>query len=64
MHVLCHTYASVLLGAGETIEALWLYVGHSTRLTLRIYTRLLPSSEDRTRRAIDPGARLAHGRAP
>lgn len=54
MHVLRHTYASVLLDAGESIKALAAYLGHSDPgFTLRIYTHLLPSSEERTRRAID-----------
>jgi integrase len=54
MHVLRHTYASVLLDAGESIKALSLYLGHSNPgFTLRVYTHLLPTSEDRTRRAID-----------
>jgi integrase len=54
MHVLRHTYASVLLDAGESIKALSLYLGHSDPgFTLRVYTHLLPTSEDRTRKAID-----------
>ncbi|GLZ00573.1 tyrosine-type recombinase/integrase [Actinoplanes sp. NBRC 103695] len=54
MHVLRHTYASVLLDAGESIKALASYLGHTDPgFTLRVYTHLLPSSEDRTRRAID-----------
>jgi integrase len=54
MHVLRHTYASVLLDAGESIKALAAYLGHTNPgFTLRIYTHLLPTSEDRTRRAID-----------
>ncbi|MEH1056172.1 site-specific integrase [Micromonospora sp. CPCC 206171] len=54
MHVLRHTYASVLLDAGESIKALAAYLGHSDPgFTLRIYTHLLPASEERTRRAID-----------
>ncbi|MFD2768555.1 tyrosine-type recombinase/integrase [Micromonospora eburnea] len=54
MHVLRHTYASVLLDAGESIKALSAYLGHADPgFTLRTYTHLLPSSEDRTRRAID-----------
>ncbi|MEV4695003.1 tyrosine-type recombinase/integrase [Micromonospora echinospora] len=54
MHVLRHTYASVLLDAGENIKALSLYLGHAdSGFTLRVYTHLLPASEDRTRRAID-----------
>jgi integrase len=54
MHVLRHTYASVLLDAGESIKALSLYLGHADPgFTLRVYTHLMPTSEDRTRRAID-----------
>jgi integrase len=54
MHVLRHAYASVLLDAGESVKALSAYLGHSDPgFTLRIYTRLLPAGEDRTRRAID-----------
>jgi integrase len=54
MHVLRHTYASVLLDAGESVKALSAYLGHADPgFTLRIYTHLLPASEDRTRRAID-----------
>jgi integrase len=54
MHALRHTYASVLLDAGESIKALASYLGHSDPgFTLRVYTHLLPSSENRTRRAID-----------
>ncbi|SDY98654.1 Phage integrase family protein [Micromonospora pattaloongensis] len=54
MHVLRHTYASVLLDAGESVKALSAYLGHADPgFTLRVYTHLLPSSEDRTRRAID-----------
>jgi integrase len=58
MHVLRHTYASVLLDAGENIKALAAYLGHSDPgFTLRVYTHLLPTSEDRTRRAIDQAFR-------
>ncbi|MFG3701191.1 tyrosine-type recombinase/integrase [Micromonospora sp. NPDC047620] len=54
MHVLRHTYASVLLDAGESIKALSTYLGHADLgFILRTYTHLLPTSEDRTRRAID-----------
>ena len=63
MHVLRHTYASVLLDAGESVKALSVCLGHSDPgFTLRIYRHLLPTSEDRTRRAID--AALAHDPAP
>ena len=54
MHALRHAYASVLLDAGETIKALAEYLGHSDAgFTLRTYTHLMPTSESRTRRAID-----------
>ncbi|MET8041322.1 tyrosine-type recombinase/integrase [Micromonospora sp. NPDC005215] len=54
MHVLRHTYASVLLDAGESVKALSTYLGHADPgFTLRTYTHLLPTREDRTRRAID-----------
>jgi integrase len=54
MHALRHIYASVLLDAGENIKALSQYLGHSDPgFTLRVYTHLMPSSEGRTRRAVD-----------
>ena len=54
MHALRHFYASVLLDAGENIKALSQYLGHSDPgFTLRVYTHLMPSSEGRTRRAVD-----------
>jgi integrase len=41
-------------GSAGPIKALSLYLGHADPgFTLRVYTHLLPSSEDRTRRAID-----------
>ncbi|GGV07355.1 hypothetical protein GCM10010495_19600 [Kitasatospora herbaricolor] len=54
MHALRHFYASVLLDAGESIKALSEYLGHhDPGFTLRTYTHLMPSSERRTREAID-----------
>lgn len=54
MHALRHYYASVLLDAGESIRAVSEYLGHADAgFTLRTYTHLMPTSEDRTRRAID-----------
>ncbi|MFF2061112.1 tyrosine-type recombinase/integrase [Streptomyces sp. NPDC058200] len=54
MHALRHFYASVLLDAGETVKALSAYLGHSDPgFTLRTYTHLMPSSEGRTRKAVD-----------
>jgi integrase len=54
MHALRHFYASVLLDAGESIRALSTYLGHSDPgFTLRTYTHLMPSSEGRTRKAVE-----------
>ncbi|MFI6178547.1 hypothetical protein ACIA8R_23650 [Nonomuraea sp. NPDC051191] len=53
MHALQHFYASVLLDAGENIKALIEYLGHhDPGFTLRTYTHLMPSSQDRTRNAV------------
>ncbi len=60
MHALRHFYASVLLDAGESIRALADYLGHSDPgFTLRVYTHLMPSSEDRARTAMDRALRSA-----
>ena len=54
MHALRHYYASVLLDAGESIRALAEYLGHADPgFTLRVYTHLMPSSEERARVAVD-----------
>jgi integrase len=54
MHALRHFYASVLLDAGENIKALSSYLGHTDPgFTLRVYTHLMPSSESRTRKAVN-----------
>lgn len=54
MHALRHLYASVLLDAGESIKALAQYLGHTDPgFTLRVYTHLMPTSHERTRRAVD-----------
>jgi integrase len=54
MHALRHFYASVLPDAGESIKALSEYLGHhDPGFTLRTYTHLMPSSETRTRAAVD-----------
>ena len=53
MHALRHFCASVLLDAGENIKALAEYLGHSDPgLTLRVYAHLMPSSRERTSRAV------------
>ncbi|MEV7699671.1 site-specific integrase [Streptomyces sp. NPDC086779] len=67
MHALRHFYASVLLDAGENIRALSSYLGHSDPgFTLRVYTHLMPSSEGRTRKAVDAlyGAPPEHDHGP
>jgi integrase len=54
VHALRHLYASVLLDAGESVKALAQYLGRSDPgFTLRVYTDLLPTSHERTRRAVD-----------
>jgi len=54
MHALRHWYASVQLEAGTSIRALAEYLGHADPgFTLRTYTHLMPTSEDRAREAID-----------
>ncbi|MER6615148.1 tyrosine-type recombinase/integrase [Streptomyces xantholiticus] len=67
MHALRHFYASVLLDAGENIRALSQYLGHADPgFTLRTYTHLMPSSEGRTRKAVDRlyKAPSDHGHGP
>lgn len=60
MHALRHFYASVLLDAGENIKALSQYLGHSDPgFTLRVYTHLMPNSEERARKAISRVFRTA-----
>ncbi|MFF5297878.1 tyrosine-type recombinase/integrase [Streptomyces sp. NPDC013161] len=54
MHALRHFYASVLLDVGESIKAVSQYLGHTDpALTLRVYAHLMPSSQERTRKAVD-----------
>ncbi|MFE0512056.1 tyrosine-type recombinase/integrase [Streptomyces sp. NPDC058964] len=54
MHALRHFCASLLLDAGESIEALSEYLGHhDPGFRLRTYTHLMPSSGPRTRAAVD-----------
>ncbi|MFS3130076.1 tyrosine-type recombinase/integrase [Nocardioides sp. Bht2] len=53
-HALRHFYASTLLDGGESIKALSEHLGHSDPgFTLRTYTHLLPTSNERTRKTID-----------
>jgi integrase len=61
MHQLRHHYASVLLDASVSIAALASYLGHADpSVTLRVYSHLMPDTEDRARQAVD----AAHGVAP
>ncbi|WP_371793492.1 site-specific integrase [Streptomyces sp. NBC_01471] len=61
MHALRHFYASALLDGGENIKAVSEYLGHSDpAMTLRVYAHLMPSSQERTRKAIA----TAYHRAP
>ncbi len=54
MHALRHFYASVLIDAGESVKAVAEYLGHADPgFTLRVYAHLFPSSEIRTRNAVD-----------
>ncbi|MFR9779041.1 tyrosine-type recombinase/integrase [Micromonospora sp. MS34] len=53
-HDMRHFYASVLIGAGHNPKAVAERLGHADpAMTLRVYTHLWPSDEDRTRQAID-----------
>lgn len=53
-HALRHFFASILLDNGENIRALSDYLGHfDPGFTLKVYTHLMPSSQERTQRAVD-----------
>lgn len=61
MHMLRHTYASVLLAEGVSIRAVADYLGHeSASFTLHVYTHLMPDDDERARAVIDAafGARV------
>lgn len=67
MHALRHHYASVLLEGGISIRALAEYLGHADPgFTLRIYSHLMPNTEDRAlcrrRRRAPVGGRGGRGR--
>ena len=54
MHSLRHHFASVLLDGGVSIRAVAQYLGHADPgFTLRVYSHLMPDTEDRARAAID-----------
>jgi integrase len=53
MHELRHFFASVLLDQGESIKAVAEWLGHSDpSFTLKTYTHLMPSSDQRTKGVI------------
>ena len=65
MHALRHFYASVQLEAGTSIRALAEYLGHADPgFTLRVYTHLMPTSENRARHAADNALTNALEAAP
>jgi integrase len=54
MHALRHWFASVQLEGGTSIRALAEYLGHADPgFTLRTYTHLMPTSEDKARQAME-----------
>lgn len=54
MHQLRHHYASVLLDGGVSIRAVSEYLGHADPgFTLRVYSHLMPDTEDRARAVVD-----------
>lgn len=54
MHACRHHYASVLLDGGVSVRALAEYLGHhDPGFTLRVYSHLMPQTEDRARAAVD-----------
>ncbi|HEU0237841.1 MAG TPA: site-specific integrase [Micromonosporaceae bacterium] len=59
MHQLRHTFASMLIGAGQSVKVVAERLGHSTVTeTLNTYTHLWPADEDRTRDAVDDAFKI------
>ncbi|GAA2657547.1 tyrosine-type recombinase/integrase [Streptomyces lunalinharesii] len=53
-HVLRHTYASVLLEAGESVVTVARWLGHSSpAITLSYYAHFMPEAGGRGRTALD-----------
>jgi integrase len=53
-HQLRHYYASALLHAGCSVQAVAEYLGHASAvITLTTYAHLMPGSDDRARAAVD-----------
>lgn len=67
-HVLRHTFASVVLAAGETITQLAAWLGHADpAFTLRTYVHFMPKSGSRGRAALGvfvSGAAMAGSESP
>lgn len=54
LHELRHFYASVLIGAGQSVKVVAERLGHANAaMTLNVYSHLWPADEDKTRQAID-----------
>lgn len=63
-HALRTYFASVLLDAGESIGAVADYLDHADPgITLRTYAHMMPTSADRTRRAVDAALGTRRGLA-
>jgi integrase len=53
-HQLRHTYASVLIAAGESVKTVQDRLGHASAvMTLDVYGHLWPEDEERTRQAVE-----------
>nr|WP_258193292.1 tyrosine-type recombinase/integrase [Streptomyces sp. MA5143a] len=53
-HVLRHTYASIILEAGESVVTLARWLGHSSpTITLDCYAHFMPEAGGKGRSAID-----------
>lgn len=53
-HMLRHTYASILINAGESVTVVAKRLGHANPSeTLRTYSHLWPDSDERTRAVVD-----------
>jgi site-specific recombinase XerD len=54
MHVLRHTYASLLLRSGVDVVRLSKWLGHKhVSITLRTYAHMIPESAESTRRDVE-----------
>ncbi len=54
MHLLRHSYTSLLIRHGESVKTVQARLGHASAAeTLDTYSHLWPDSDDRTRAAVD-----------